>query len=164
LPINSPPEVLGLNANAEIDSFTSQAHKLWNHLLILRRDSESDGLGANSAASDMSLASEVTERILQSLPSPFDREALRESLRSKMTPTTVVLLQELSHFNRLVNQMQTSLGELKRSLSGEVALSSDLEQMAISLCNGQLPSNWRNLAPETRKSLPNCPQVACVRV
>lgn len=51
--------------------------------------------------------------------------------------------------------MQTSLVELKRALSGEVALSSDLEQMATSLRNGQLPSNWRNLAPETRKSLAN---------
>ncbi|VUZ41964.1 unnamed protein product, partial [Hymenolepis diminuta] len=155
LPTNSSPEVLGLNANAEIDIFTSQAHKLWNHLLTLRRDTGIGNPSTDPGAIEMSLTSEVTERILQSLPSPFDRDALRESLKSKIIPSTAFLLQELVHFNRLVNQMQTSLVELKRALSGEVALSSDLEQMATSLRNGQLPSNWRNLAPETRKSLAN---------
>ncbi|KAM7539583.1 hypothetical protein Aperf_G00000039574 [Anoplocephala perfoliata] len=151
LPTNSSPEVLGLHANAEIDSFTAHAHTLWGHLLSLRRE----GRSGDPVPGDTTLTLEFIERILQSLPLLFDREALKESLKDKMTPTTVVLLQELVHFNRLIHQMESSLTDLKRALSGEIGLSNDLEEMATSLRNGHLPSSWRNLAPETRKSLAN---------
>lgn len=64
-------------------------------------------------------------------------------------------MQELEHFNRLLLRMQSTLTHLKQAMSGEVALSSDLEEMAISLRKGQLPSLWRRLAPATKKSLAN---------
>ncbi|EUB64627.1 Dynein heavy chain 10, axonemal [Echinococcus granulosus] len=155
LPTNNSPEVLGLNPNAEINSFTSKAHKLWSYLLALGCEGESGSNAATTATAQTTLTIEVAEKVLQSLPPPFDREAIREAFKEKMTPTTVVLLQELEHFNSLVLQMQSTLSHLKQAMSGEVALTSDLEQLAVSLCNGQLPSLWRTFAPDTKKSLAN---------
>ena len=42
-----------------------------------------------------------------------------------------------------------------QALAGEVGMSSELDDVAKSLFNGQIPSIWRRLAPETLKSLGN---------
>merc|ERR1711881_781732 len=69
------------------------------------------------------------------------------------SPTQVVLLQELERWNVLVTRMKASLVELQRALVGEVGMSSELDDIARSLFNGQLPDMWRALAPSTKKSL-----------
>ncbi len=43
----------------------------------------------------------------------------------------------------------------KKALKGEVGMSNELDDLARSLFNGQLPSMWRRLAPATKKSLGN---------
>lgn len=96
-----------------------------------------------------------------------------------ISPTSVVLLQELERFNKLVVRMQHSLAELQRvrltevismvqythnhvlpfkltqALVGEVGMSSELDEFARALFNGQIPAIWKNLAPDTLKSLGN---------
>ena len=42
-----------------------------------------------------------------------------------------------------------------QALAGEVGMSSELDDVARSLFNGQIPAIWRRLAPETLKSLGN---------
>ena len=44
---------------------------------------------------------------------------------------------------------------LFQALAGEVGMSSELDDVARSLFNGQIPAIWRRLAPETLKSLGN---------
>lgn len=51
--------------------------------------------------------------------------------------------------------MKKSLVTLQRALAGEVGMSSELDDVARSLFNGQIPSIWRRLAPATLKSLGN---------
>ncbi|KAL5967127.1 Dynein heavy chain 10 axonemal [Taenia solium] len=155
LPTNNSPEVLGMKVNAEIDSFTSKAHKLWSYLLALSHEDESGSSAVSATTAQVTLTIEIAEKVLLSLPPTFDREAIRGALKEKLTPTAIVLLQELEHFNRLLLQMQSTLTHLKQAMSGEVALSSDLGEMATSLRNGRLPGLWRSLAPATKKSLAN---------
>jgi dynein heavy chain len=62
-------------------------------------------------------------------------------------------LQELERYNKLISKMRTSLLELQRALSGEVGMSTQLDELATSLFNGQLPNMWRRLAPATEKGL-----------
>ena len=40
-----------------------------------------------------------------------------------------------------------------QALAGEVGMSAELDELARSLYNGQIPSIWRALAPATLKSL-----------
>jgi dynein heavy chain len=70
-----------------------------------------------------------------------------------LPPTTIVLLQELERWNRLVVKMSDSLTELGRALQGIVGMSNDLDDLAAALFNGFLPDAWRRLAPQTQKGL-----------
>ena len=72
-----------------------------------------------------------------------------------MTPTTVVLLQELERWNKLVDNMKQSLLLLQKALVGEIGMSLELEELSQSLFVGGIPSVWRKLAPDTQKSLAN---------
>lgn len=70
-----------------------------------------------------------------------------------LAPTTIVLLQELERWNKLVIKMHESLTELGRALQGIVGMSNELDDLAAALFNGFLPDTWRRLAPQTQKGL-----------
>lgn len=70
-----------------------------------------------------------------------------------ITPTHIVLLQELERFNRLLIRMENSLTLLRRALAGEIGMDLKLDNIATSIFNGQIPDDWRKLAPDTCKSL-----------
>ncbi|OWK14865.1 hypothetical protein Celaphus_00000391, partial [Cervus elaphus hippelaphus] len=89
------------------------------------------------------------------MPKVFDLDLVRKHLGQGISPTSVVLLQELERFNKLVIRMARSLAELQRALAGEVGMSSELDDVARSLFLGQIPNIWRKLAPDTLKSLGN---------
>ena len=42
---------------------------------------------------------------------------------------------------------------LKRALKGEIGMSTELDELSVSLFNGFLPLMWRRLAPQTEKKL-----------
>lgn len=44
-------------------------------------------------------------------------------------------------------KISSSLYNLKRALKGEIGMSSDLDDLAVSLYNGFLPNIWAKLAP-----------------
>ena len=89
------------------------------------------------------------------LPEEFKLDVVRRKFETKMTPTTVVLLQELERYNNLIKRMRLSLAQLQKALAGEVGMSIELDELARALFNGHLPSMWRVLAPATLKSLGN---------
>lgn len=70
-----------------------------------------------------------------------------------MSPTIIVLLQELERFNKLISTMKRTLVQLQKALAGEIGMDSVLDNVAYSLFNGQLPNVWRKLAPATCKNL-----------
>lgn len=57
---------------------------------------------------------QVAQDIREKLPKLFDLDVIRKKLGIDISPTTVVLLQELERFNKLVVRMQRSLAELQR--------------------------------------------------
>lgn len=70
-----------------------------------------------------------------------------------ISPTQVVLLQELERWNTLVTSIASSLVDLSRALNGEIGMSDALEDVGSALFNGRLPSMWRSLSPATQKPL-----------
>uniref|UniRef100_A0AAV2KWR9 AAA+ ATPase domain-containing protein n=1 Tax=Knipowitschia caucasica TaxID=637954 RepID=A0AAV2KWR9_KNICA len=99
--------------------------------------------------------SQVAQDIQRTLPVLFDLDVIRRRMGEKVSPTSVVLLQELERFNRLIGRMHSSLRELHRALAGEVGMSSELDNIARALFNGHIPALWRRLAPDTLMSLGN---------
>lgn len=71
-----------------------------------------------------------------------------------ITPTLVVLLQELERFNKLIALISQTLNLLRKALAGEIGMNTVLDEVANALYNGQIPNYWRKLAPDTTKTLP----------
>jgi dynein heavy chain, axonemal len=97
----------------------------------------------------------VAEDIIKKLPPAFDIWRIKKSFAMNITPTLIVLLQELERFNMLTERMLTSLSLLRKALAGEIGMDNLLDSIAVSLYNGQIPDDWRKLAPDTCKSLSN---------
>lgn len=56
----------------------------------------------------------MAQDIQNKLPKLFDLDIIRKNFGTDISPTSVVLLQELERFNKLVVRMQYSLAELQR--------------------------------------------------
>ncbi|XP_062273833.1 dynein axonemal heavy chain 10 [Scomber scombrus] len=151
LPLANTPEVMGLHSNAEIGYYTQAAKDMWMHLIDLQPQTGESG----GSISRDEYISQVAQDIQNKLPKLFDLDVIRKKFGTDVSPTSVVLLQELERFNKLVVRMQRSLAELQRALAGEVGMSSELDEVARALFNGQIPAIWKKLAPDTLKSLGN---------
>ncbi|KAJ7387133.1 Dynein heavy chain 10, axonemal [Desmophyllum pertusum] len=150
LTLSNTPDVFGLHPNAEIGYYTHSAKDMWNHLVELQPQTGGEAGGVSREEFIAKIATDIQGK----LPPLFDVDRVRKSL-AEITPTYVVLLQELDRFNELIRKMSTSLINLQRALAGEVGMSSELDEVARALFNGQIPNIWRKLAPATLKSLGN---------
>uniref|UniRef100_A0A3Q3JHQ8 Dynein heavy chain ATP-binding dynein motor region domain-containing protein n=1 Tax=Monopterus albus TaxID=43700 RepID=A0A3Q3JHQ8_MONAL len=75
--------------------------------------SYSTGESGGSVSRDEHI-SQVAQDIRNKLPKVFDIDVIRKKFGTDISPTSVVLLQELERFNKLVVRMQHSLAELQR--------------------------------------------------
>ncbi|XP_067862341.1 dynein axonemal heavy chain 10 [Heptranchias perlo] len=151
LPLANTPEVFGLHPNAEIGYYTQAARSMWGHLIDLQPQTGESGSGMGRDE----YIGQVAKDIESKLPILFDLDNIYKKFALQITPTTVVLLQELERFNLLIDRISRSLVELQRALAGEVGMSSELDEVARALFNGHIPIIWRRLAPDTLKSLGN---------
>ncbi|XP_070572584.1 dynein axonemal heavy chain 10-like isoform X2 [Ptychodera flava] len=151
LPLANTPEVFGLHPNAEIGYYTQAARDMWSQLIELQPQTGESSSGISREDFIANIATDIQSK----LPEQFDLDKIRKRFGLEISPTTVVLLQELERFNKLLARMSRSLNELQRALKGEVGMSSELDDVSRSLFNGQIPSIWRRLAPDTLKSLGN---------
>ncbi|KAM9822995.1 dynein axonemal heavy chain 10-like [Syngnathus typhle] len=151
LPLANTPEVMGLHSNAEIGYYTQSAKDMWLHLIDLQPQTGESG----GSISRDEYITQVAQDIQNKLPAVFDLDVIRKKFGTEISPTSVVLLQELERFNKLIVRMKRSLAELQRALAGEVGMSNELDEVARALFNGQIPAIWKKLAPDTLKSLGN---------
>lgn len=57
---------------------------------------------------------QIATDVLNKLPVEFELDKIRKKYGLEVSPTTVVLLQELERFNSLITRMRRSLATLKR--------------------------------------------------
>ena len=62
---------------------------------------------------------QVAKDIKDSLPPMFEMDKIKRKFGIDIEPTTIVLLQELERFNKLIKRMKLSLIELGRALIGK---------------------------------------------
>uniref|UniRef100_A0A2C9KDX9 Uncharacterized protein n=1 Tax=Biomphalaria glabrata TaxID=6526 RepID=A0A2C9KDX9_BIOGL len=111
LPLANKPDVFGLNPNAEIGYYTQAAKAMWEHLVELQPQTGSSASGISRE----DYISQIATDVLEKLPSEFDLVKIRRALGLDISPTTVVLLQELERYNNLMVRMKRSLATLKRA-------------------------------------------------
>ena len=64
-----------------------------------------------------------------------------------------ILQQELMRFNALLVMAKQSLSTVKRAVNGLVVMTQELERLATSLLNGQVPQMWKAVSYPTLKPL-----------
>ncbi|KAI3386976.1 hypothetical protein SNEBB_002464 [Seison nebaliae] len=149
MPLVNTPEVFGLHANAEIGYYTKSAKDMWMQLLELQPQTSD----SSTSMSREDYIDSIAVDILKKVPKKYDLEKIRQKYKDKMTPTTIVLFQELDRFNYLLSKMYKTLTTLRKALKGEVGMSSELDDLSKSLYNARLPNSWSRLTPITKKNL-----------
>ncbi|KAL7022048.1 hypothetical protein ACKWTF_012111 [Chironomus riparius] len=149
LPLANTPEVFGLHPNAEINYYSQTAREIWSHLIELQPQT---GQTTGGTTRDQ-MIDYIAEDILKKIPQTFEIWRIKKSFAMNITPTLIVLLQELERFNKLVKRMSYTLSLLRKALAGDIGMDSTLDNLSVSLFNNQIPDDWRKLAPDTCKTL-----------
>ncbi|XP_070520949.1 dynein axonemal heavy chain 10 [Cardiocondyla obscurior] len=149
LPLVNSPEVFGLHPNAEIEHFTQAIKRIWRHLIELQPQTAVSVTGINKDEFIDNVAKEILARI----PMPYDISKVKRNFGVAVTPTAIVLFQELERFNKLIETITRTLHQLKKAFAGEIGMDSVLENISVALYNGTLPEKWARLAPDTQKNL-----------
>lgn len=101
LPLVQTPEVFGLHSNADISYYTTATKIFWRDLISLQPRSSSGGSGISREAFIGNVGKDIQDRI----PEPFDLGLLKKEIGIP-SPTQVVLLQEVEHWNCVIQTMQ----------------------------------------------------------
>ena len=74
-----------------------------------------------------------------------DHRRSRQSVGEDPSPVQLAILNEEAKANRLVNQIDTTLKELRQVLKGAMLLTPHLQSIAIQLMQDQVPSGWARI-------------------
>nr|XP_034180267.1 dynein heavy chain 10, axonemal [Osmia lignaria] len=149
LPLVNTPEVFGLHPNAEIGYFTYAVKEMWSNLIELQPQTEVSGTGISKDEFIDNMANEILNKV----PTEFDIIKIKKNYGISVTPTIIVLFQELERFNKLIRTMKRTLTQLRKAVAGEIGMDTTLESISTAVYNGVLPKQWAKLAPDTKKTL-----------
>ncbi|KAL4464296.1 hypothetical protein ABPG72_011341 [Tetrahymena utriculariae] len=138
LPLNPSPEVFGLHDNAEITNSQNLTRILLETILSVQpRTSSSKGQSREEKIE------EIANFVQSRTPQEFNFEAIFQQYPTDYNESmNTVLVQEIVRYNRLLSIMKTSLINVKKALKGLVVMSEDLEKLANSLYDNQVPKLW----------------------
>ncbi|KAK7198632.1 dynein heavy chain [Novymonas esmeraldas] len=146
LPAQQPPTVFGLHENADITKDEREARVLLEATLATQpRDTAPSAGGGGGAKSDpKTVVKALAAEVLHRLPPLFDTEAVQARYPVDYTQSmNTVLLQECVRYNRLLAVVRATLADVQDALRGAVVMSSELEQVYLSLLDGKVPEVWR---------------------
>jgi len=138
LPLNPAPEAFGLHDNANITNAQNATRLLLETILSIQPRATSKG-----GKSREEVIGEIATNIEKRTPAVFDFDAVWKKYPTEYTESNnTVLVQEIIRYNRLLEVMKSSLENVKKALKGEVVMSEELEQVANSLHDNQVPKLW----------------------
>lgn len=119
---------------------------------------------SDGTTSGLTFLKEVLEDLLIRCPNQFNLIELADQFKEKVSendlPYGVVVIQECTRINILLNEIKLSLEELQKGLNGQLNMSQGMEDMSECLSLNQVPGrnpfhacSWERLAWASRKTL-----------
>ncbi|RXM27080.1 Dynein heavy chain 11, axonemal [Acipenser ruthenus] len=149
LPHESPVHY-GLHPNAEIEFLTVTSDNLFHTLLELQPRDSVIGEGATQTVEEK--VKMILDDILEKLPEEYNMSDIT-SKSAERSPYILVCFQECERMNTLTHEIRRSLKELDLGLKGELAISSEMEQLQTALFFDNVPDTWTKLAYPSTYSL-----------
>lgn len=138
LPVNSDPEVFGLNDNADIITAQNEGAALLDTILSIQPKTSAEG-----GKSRESIIYDLIEDIEKKIPDMFDNEAVKKQFPTDYNESlNTVLNQEVGRYNKLLETIKESIKTLKKALTGKIVMSTEYEAMSESLFINQVPVMW----------------------
>lgn len=151
VPVNPPPEVFGLHMNAGITRDYATSMQLTQSLVLV----EGGGGGGEGGNTEVILTQMAAE-ILSKLPEPFDIEIAQKKYPVDYSESmNTVLIQEMERFNKLLNEINTSLRDLQKAVKGLIVMSPALDLQSNAMLLGRIPENWTKVSYPSMKPLPS---------
>ncbi|XP_014851660.1 PREDICTED: dynein heavy chain 1, axonemal [Poecilia mexicana] len=151
LPINDTPELFGLHENANIRFAQNETFALLDTLIGLQPQAPA------TPTRDKTFYETVEEVVIgtvRKIPQPFSLHTVTEKYPGLYDRAiNAVLVHEVIRYNRLLEVVCQSLGDMLKALKGSAVMSPDMEVMALSLFNNRVPDIWKAKAYPSMKPL-----------
>lgn len=93
---------------------------------------------------------ETSLALQQQIPETFDLVLVKKQQQGNDSPQTVVLLQEIERYNKLLVTLKTSLLSLERGIQGLMVITPEVEAVCLAVYNGKVPNAWKHLYPSLK--------------
>ncbi|CAK9798694.1 Dynein axonemal heavy chain 7 [Anthophora quadrimaculata] len=152
IPLNPPPEVLGLHMNAGITRDLELANDFFQSMMLIQGTVT---VGDTTKQDEMLL--NIKKDIYDRMPQLFDiEEAQKRYPVMYMESMNTVLIQEMERYNTLLNEIRQSLTMLEKAVNGLIVMTPGLEVLAVHVLSGRIPPSWvKACAYPSLKPLPN---------
>ena len=148
-PVQPHPEAFGLHENADITCAQNEVRFLFETILSLQPRVSSGG-----GISREDMIDQAAERMLEKMPIPWLLLDIQKKYPVKYEDSmNTVLQQECIRYNKLLLVMKATLADVRKALKGLVVMSSELDALATSVFNNQVPASWESKAYPSMKPL-----------
>ena len=156
LPSEQPPELYGLHSNALISKAMQETDNITSKLIAIigtaKPQTENAAQQTPESGDELTIApiaelkSKVPTRFIEKMVSTKYPVVYEESMNT-------VLQQEVSRFNKLIDRIESSLGQLVDALKGDIVMSNELEDMLDSINQKRIPKMWLEVSYPSLKPL-----------
>ena len=141
LDLNPEPEAFGLHDNAEITTAQGETRKLLETILLMQPRT-----GGGSGKSREEIICDIAKGIESNLPSKFNIDDVSTQYPTQYNESmNTVLFQEVIKYQRLLNRMEVSLGNVQKALVGRIVMSEELEMISTAMYDNQVPESWNDV-------------------
>jgi len=131
------PAAFGQHVNAQITSQIMDTTELLDSIFSLQPQ-QSSVQGESREDKVLKLIADLLENI----PESIDVAMLKNRFRNDENPLNVVLVQEISRYNILLNTLRVTLEKVALGIKGLEVMSSELETVMTALYENKVPKQW----------------------
>merc|ERR1719201_2928266 len=122
---------------------------MMDNLLLTMAQSSSGG-----SSSPEQTVGAVSADILRRMPEPWKLPKVQQKYPTQYTESmNTVLLQELTRFNKLIEVVLSTLGDIKKAIKGLLLMSQQLEGAFFQMFDGKTPGMWLDKSYPSLKPL-----------